>query len=109
CGYTSHDHHRWVSITIADNGPPLSSQEQQQLLTLLSNPLPMDEETSLALSYRIVTEKHDGRLLVRSPLEDRSKVSLDTETPSPNHQTNVAPEHCYLPHGTAFQILLPIG
>ncbi|NEQ96071.1 MAG: hypothetical protein F6K30_04985, partial [Cyanothece sp. SIO2G6] len=32
-----HDHHRWVSITIADNGPPLSSQEQQgqQLLLFL--------------------------------------------------------------------------
>jgi len=112
-----HDHHRWVSIAIADNGPPLSPQEHQHLLTQLSNHQPMDEETSLALSYRIVTEKHDGRLLVRSPLPPSPDPSPDSPNPfaygsahPPAHgQLDRTSDNQPPPRGTAVQILLPIG
>ncbi|MGK7890912.1 MAG: sensor histidine kinase [Leptolyngbyaceae cyanobacterium] len=102
-----HDHHRWVSITIADNGPPLSDHEQQQLLALLSNHQPMDEETSLALSYRIVADKHDGKLLVRSPLPPSSDSPPGAVMPpTTSHSSN--PGEDDRPRGTAFQVLLPI-
>ncbi|MEC4805399.1 MAG: ATP-binding protein [Jaaginema sp. PMC 1079.18] len=57
---------RFVSIEIADNGPGLSPELQQQLQDSLTLDLRSTKETSLALSYQIVTAKHGGKLKWRS-------------------------------------------
>lgn len=57
---------RWVSIKIADNGPGLSPQTQKQIMESFSIEKRTEKETSLALSYRIITAKHGGKLLMRS-------------------------------------------
>ena len=57
---------RWVSISIADNGPGLSPEEQQKILDSFSNLKRTEKETSLSLSYHIVTAKHGGQLKLRS-------------------------------------------
>jgi len=57
---------RWVAVTIADNGPGLSVEAQQQVLNSFSIEQRLEKETDLAMSYRIITAKHGGRFYVRS-------------------------------------------
>ncbi len=59
---------RWVSICIADNGPGMSKQLQQQIIESFSMEKRSDKTTSLAVSYRIITAKHGGKLNLRSQL-----------------------------------------
>ncbi|MBD2196147.1 MULTISPECIES: sensor histidine kinase [Calothrix] len=59
---------RWVSICIADNGPGMSSQLQKQIIESFSMEKRADKATSLAVSYRIITAKHGGKLNLRSQL-----------------------------------------
>ncbi|WP_449418839.1 sensor histidine kinase [Phormidium nigroviride] len=59
---------RWVSIRIADNGPGMSSGKQQRILQSFSTEKRAEKETSLAVSYQIVTAKHGGRFRMRSQL-----------------------------------------
>ena len=77
-------HLRWVSIRIADNGPGLSLEKQQQIRDSFSVEKRAAKETSLGVSYQIVTAKHGGMLLLRSP------SSIDPSS------------------GTEFEILLPL-
>jgi len=63
---STHCADRWVSICIANNGVELSAAQQQQILQSFSIEQRAAKETSLALSYRIVTAKHGGQLLLRS-------------------------------------------
>jgi len=53
---------RWVSISIADNGPGMSLEFQQQIKESFSVEKRADKETSLAVSYRIITARHGGKL-----------------------------------------------
>jgi signal transduction histidine kinase len=80
---------RWVSICIANNGAALSPVRKQQLLDSFSGERRLLKETSLALSYWIVTAKHGGRLELRSPM---TEISPTSETPL----------------GTEFEIILPL-
>ena len=80
---------RWVSICIADNGPGLSPEKRQQILDSFSIEKRADKETSLAVSYQIVTAKHGGQFQVRSPV---------TLFPAIDEFTT----------GTEFEILLPL-
>jgi len=57
---------RWISIIIADNGPSLSPNALKQILDSFSIEKRAEKETSLTLSYQIITAKHGGNLLVRS-------------------------------------------
>lgn len=57
---------RWVRIVIQDNGPGLSPSVQQQLLESFSVAKRAEKETSLALSYRIITSKHGGKFYLTS-------------------------------------------
>lgn len=57
---------RWVSIKISDNGPGLSPQAQKQIMESFSIERRAEKETSLAVSYRIITAKHGGKFLMRS-------------------------------------------
>jgi signal transduction histidine kinase len=86
---------RWVSVCIADNGPGLSTEKRQQLIDSFSVEKRADKETSLAVSYQIVTAKHGGQFHIRSPL---SRIPTSTGT-STTEQT---------PIGTEFEILLPL-
>lgn len=82
---------RWVSIRIADNGSGMSRKMQQEIFESLSS---MDKrtakETSLSVSYHIITAKHGGQFYLRSP-----SVLAGEE----NSQQN---------SGTEFEILLPL-
>jgi len=84
--------HRWVSIIIADNGPGLSPNLMQQILDSFSIAKRAEKETSLAVSYRIITAKHGGKLLIRSQATNQgnleSEIAFDL--------------------GTEFEILLPL-
>jgi signal transduction histidine kinase len=58
---------RWVSITIKDNGAGMSPEKLQKLYaSFSSNHRRVEKETSLAVSYGIVTAKHGGEFKVRS-------------------------------------------
>lgn len=83
---------RWVSIRIADNGPGLTPAQRQKILESFSVEKRAAKETSLSVSYHIVTAKHGGKLYVRSPIEP---------VPDP-----VAANPAHL--GTEFEILLPL-
>ncbi len=80
---------RWVVIRIADNGPGFSVEQHQRLLESFSVQKRSAKETSLAVSYRIVTAKHGGKFYVRSPI-------------TPATVTEPA-------GGTEFQIWLPLA
>lgn len=85
---------RWVVICIADNGPGLSAESYQQILDSFSIEKRADKETSLAVSYQIVTAKHGGKLYFRSygagmPVNSLSNANLSE-------------------HGTEFEIWLPL-
>lgn len=79
---------RWVRIVIADNGPGLSPRTQQQILESFSVERRMEKETSLALSYWIVTSRHGGKFNLRSRHVCDVNAKLET--------------------GTEFEILLPL-
>jgi signal transduction histidine kinase len=81
---------RWVSIRIGDNGPGLSMEQRQQILDSFSIASRSAKETSLAVSYRIITAKHGGKLYVRSCHESEW---LEADQPH---------------RGTEFEILLPL-
>jgi signal transduction histidine kinase len=83
---------RWISIIIADNGPSLSPSTLKQILESFSVEKRAEKETSLAVSYRIITAKHGGKLLIRSK-NTEAKTSSE-----------------FLPNMvTQFEILLPLG
>ena len=82
---------RWVSIIISDNGPCLSASTLKQIWDSFSVEKRAEKETSLAVSYRIITAKHGGKLLIRS-------------AESTNHLNNELISNM----GTEFEILLPL-
>jgi signal transduction histidine kinase len=58
---------RWVSIKIKDNGAGMASEKLAQLYASFSgNHRRVEKETSLAVSYWIITAKHGGEFLMRS-------------------------------------------
>jgi signal transduction histidine kinase len=73
---------RWVSIQVADNNTEMSIETQNQLTQAFSSELA--RETSLAMSYRIITGKHSGKFRVYSSIAPQSR-------------------------GTVFEILLPLN
>jgi len=58
----------WVLIKISDNGPGMSLSQSKKILESFSAHRRADKETSLGLSYQIVTAKHGGKLNLRSQL-----------------------------------------
>nr|WP_274382007.1 HAMP domain-containing sensor histidine kinase [Myxacorys almedinensis] len=82
-----HTGDRWVSIQIADNGTAMSAEVQRQLMQAFSTERSLVKETSLAMSYRIITARHGGRFKVYSCIDPSDPLSR---------------------MGTAFEILLPM-
>jgi signal transduction histidine kinase len=70
---------RWVAIRIADNGSGSSEELQQQLMELFANHLRPAKETSLTVSYRIITAKHGGKFKVRTLRQTAESAALGTE------------------------------
>lgn len=58
----------WVGIYIADNGPGMTPEVQQQIFDALFTTKPVGKGTGLGLSisYSIVVEKHGGQLICNS-------------------------------------------
>ncbi|MDJ0799670.1 MAG: ATP-binding protein [Calothrix sp. MO_167.B12] len=67
---------RWVVISIADNGTGISEAEQQEILALLAAGKKSEPETSLALSYRIITARHGGEFKLRSQLGKGTEIEV---------------------------------
>ncbi len=67
---------RWVSICIADNGPGLTVGEQEKLRDSFSVQRRTHKETSLSLSYQIITAKHGGDFLFTSTPGDRTEFEI---------------------------------
>ncbi|MGB3536013.1 MAG: ATP-binding protein [Microcoleaceae cyanobacterium] len=57
---------QWVSIQIADNGPGMSAQKCSQILDSFSVDKRIQKETSLSLSYYIISAKHGGQFKLQS-------------------------------------------
>ena len=60
---------RWVAIRISDNGTGMTSEEQQRIIDSFSIEKRSDKETSLAISYQIVTARHGGKFNFNSQLD----------------------------------------
>lgn len=80
----------WISIRIQDNGSGIPSEIQSKVFDDFFTTKAVSEGTGLGLpiTRQIVTEKHGGYLILRSPY------------PSPNPQQPA--------QGTEFEILLPV-
>ncbi|MGB3654189.1 MAG: GAF domain-containing protein, partial [Rivularia sp. (in: cyanobacteria)] len=61
----------WVTISIADNGPGIPPEIQDQIFNPFFTTKPVGKGTGLGLSisYQIITEKHDGKLYFNSILD----------------------------------------
>lgn len=57
---------RWILIRISDNGPGMSQELQQQIIESFSIETKNSKNTSLAVSYRIITVRHGGKLSFHS-------------------------------------------
>ncbi|MDY6901351.1 MAG: ATP-binding protein [Cyanobacteriota bacterium] len=67
---------RWVSIGIMDNGPGMSLEFQQQIKESFTISKRADKETSLAVSYRIITARHGGKLNFSSQPEKGTQFEI---------------------------------
>lgn len=79
----------WVLIEIADNGPGISPEMETKIRESFSTKKRGEKETSLAMSYQIITAKHGGELRMSS-----RHISY------PGHGGET---------GTIFQIFLPLS
>ncbi|MEH2458177.1 sensor histidine kinase [Nostoc sp.] len=59
---------RWVLIRIADNSSGMSQELQQQIIESFSFERKTGKNTSLAVSYRIITARHGGKLSFNSQI-----------------------------------------
>jgi signal transduction histidine kinase len=98
---------RWVLIQFADNGSGLSQEAQRQLLESFSVKRRTEKETSLAVSYQIITAKHGGKFKIRS----HSVANQELRRSARGEATPEAAPVCLEPKltGTEFEIWLPLG
>ncbi|MEM7553915.1 MAG: HAMP domain-containing sensor histidine kinase [Cyanobacteria bacterium P01_A01_bin.84] len=59
---------RWIAIRISDNGMGISQETRKQIIDSFSVNNRADKETSLAVSYRIITARHGGKFNLHSKL-----------------------------------------
>lgn len=88
-GAAAQNERRWVSVRITDNGPGLSPEVQQRILESFTVERRAAKETSLSVSYQIVTAKHGGQFRLKSPA--------------------LFPADAPAGIGTEFEILLPLS
>lgn len=95
---------RWVSIRIADNGPGMTPEVQQQILESFSVANRAAKETSLSVSYQIIKAKHGGELYLRS----RSSNAGASEPTLEGADNSEGIRESHSSTGTEFEILLPL-
>ncbi|MGK7902197.1 MAG: PAS domain S-box protein [Hormoscilla sp.] len=68
----------WVAIYIADNGPGMTPEVQQQIFDALFTTKPVGKGTGLGLSisYSIVVEKHGGKLICNSRVGQGTEFTI---------------------------------
>jgi signal transduction histidine kinase len=81
---------RWVRIRVIDNAQKMSPELQEQIIESFSVEKHSDKETSLSVSYKIITAKHGGEFNLRCCKE--STTDADS----------------YQDRGNEFEILLPL-
>ena len=59
---------RWVAIIISDNGLGINAELQQRIRDNFSDEKTFDKETSLSVSYWIITVRHKGKFNFKSEL-----------------------------------------
>jgi signal transduction histidine kinase len=103
---------RWVSIRITDNGPGLHPEQYQKILDSFSINKRAAKETSLALSYQMVTDKHGGKFYLHSPVPTalaQYPIPTINSSESPLATIPTASQFQIQPSsGTEFEILLPL-
>jgi signal transduction histidine kinase len=59
---------QWIEVAIADNGPGMTKEIQQQLFNPFFTTKPVGKGTGMgmSISYQIITEKHQGKLICLS-------------------------------------------
>ncbi|KST66201.1 sensor histidine kinase [Mastigocoleus testarum] len=57
---------RWIAIRITDNSQGMSQEMQQQIMESFSLDERVNKETSIAVSYRIITARHGGKFNITS-------------------------------------------
>ncbi|BDI17873.1 hypothetical protein ANSO36C_36750 [Nostoc cf. commune SO-36] len=67
---------RWILIRIADNGSGMSEELQQQIIESFSSEKKNGKNTSLAVSYRIITGRHGGKLNFHSQIGIGTKFEI---------------------------------
>ncbi|MDZ8096545.1 MAG: ATP-binding protein [Nostoc sp. DedQUE05] len=67
---------RWVLIRIADNGSGMSEELQQQITESFSLETKNGKNTGLAVSYRIITVRHGGKLNFHSQIGIGTKFEI---------------------------------
>lgn len=68
----------WVAIYIADNGPGMTPEVQEQIFDALFTTKPVGKGTGLGLSisYSIVVEKHGGKLICNSTVGQGTEFTI---------------------------------
>lgn len=89
---------RWVAIGIADNGPGIALADQARILESFSVKKRAEKETSLAVSYQIITAKHGGKFALRSCPAADSTDNCASAALTDQHSAT----------GTEFELLLPL-
>ena len=67
---------RWVAIRITDNSQGMSEEMQQQIMESFSLDERADKETSLAVSYRIITARHGGKFRISSTPDSGNQFEI---------------------------------
>jgi len=105
---------RWVSIRISDNGPGLSSSALRRIVDSFSVQSRTAKETSLSMSYQIVTSRHGGVFRLRSRTANSPAIAADSAKLHSDQDHLVAqlppfePEDFAEITGTEFELLLPL-
>lgn len=76
---TNQIYDNWVRIAIADNGPGIPAQVQPRLFDPFFTTKPVGKGTGmgLAISYQIITEKHQGKLMCHSKLGQGTEFVIE--------------------------------
>jgi signal transduction histidine kinase len=93
----------WASICIRDNGPGIPPEIQQRIFDDFFTTKPVGHGTGLGLpiTLQIVTEKHRGHMVLRSPWSVSSSAAGDGHV----EPADLAVGNAF---GTEFEVLLPM-